>query len=380
MNLRVISNESDFFELKDIWTQVFETSGIKHIFASWEWCFYWWKYFGGHKKLFIILVEERGTVIGIAPLMLNRGGIRTMWRPVLQFIGSDMADYSDFIISSEPKAVLSTICDYVCTEIKWAIWDFGNIREDSENLKFLRDILSKSKVPIIDRFFCFSPIVQINGSWDTYYKSISKGLKQDIRTALNKMLLKGNVNFKIYRDLPNSTILNRIFEIHRARQTGKVGLSLFEKEEKRSFISDICATLGQRGWLHLSVLKLNEEIISYALGFNFKGFVYYWNVAFHPDLAKMSPGKVLIKCILEDSFQNKETEFDFMLGEELYKLQWCTAKRANFIIRVYSSHILYWIEIIWNKLKQLVVTLKKIRFFQNIRLYLSKIHIPLRRK
>lgn len=381
MNLKVISKESEFFALKDTWNQVFNASGTKNIFLSWDWCFYWWKHFGKDKKLLILLIEENQSAIGIAPLMLAKGGLRTFWKPVVQFIGSDMADYSDFIILSNRKAVLSEIWAYIRTQLRWSTWELRKIPEDSDNLKFLRDILSESKYPLIESIFSYNPIVQLQGTWEEYYKSISKGLRQDIRTSLNKLSKKGQVNFEIYKDTSGKAILNRIFEIHRKRQITKVGRSMFESEVKRNFISDICATFGKRGWLYIPVLKLDDEIISYALGFNYRGVIYYWIVAFDPDFANTSPGKVLIKYLLENSFQQGQTELDFMLGDELYKLRWSTAKRANFEVYVYSSHLLYAIEIFRRNARKWLVTLKtRFKLLERMRIRLSKIRISFFRK
>ena len=381
MNLKVISKESEFLALKDTWNQVFDDSGTKNIFLSWDWCFHWWKHFGKGKKLLILLVEENQSVIGIAPLMLVKGGLRTVWTPVIQFIGSDIADYSDFLILSNRKAVLSKICFYIRTQLRWSIWDLRKIREDSENLEFLRNILSELNYPLIESLFCFSPIVQLQGKWETYYKSISKGLRQDIRTALNKLSKKGKVNFEIYRDTPGEAVFNRIFEIHRKRQVNKIGRSMFEAVAKRNFISDICATFGKRGWLYIPVLKLDQEIISYAIGFNYGGVIYYWITAFDPDFVKASPGKVMIKYILENSFQNNQTEFDFMLGEESYKLRWSTTERAIFELYVYSSHLFYVLELLRRNVRKWLVALKtRIRFFEKMWVRLSKICIPFSQK
>jgi CelD/BcsL family acetyltransferase involved in cellulose biosynthesis len=377
MRIKVISKESEFLALEGTWNQVFDASGTRNIFLSWDWCFYWWKHFGEDKKLLILLVEEGGSVIGIAPLMLVKGRLRTFWMPVVQFIGSDVADYSDFLILPNRKAALSEIWAYLRTRLRWGMWELRKISGDSGNLRFLRNILSESNYPLTNSLFCYSPIAQLQGTWETYYKSISKGLRQDIRTSLNKLSKKGQVNFEIYRGTPGEELFNRIFEIHRKRQVNKVGKSIFEAAAKRKFISDICATFGKRGWLYIPVLKLDQAIISYALGFNYRGIIYYWITAFDPDFAKASPGKLLIKYILENSFQDNQTEFDFMSGEESYKLRWSTTKRAVFELYVYSSHFLYVMELLRRDARKWFVALKtRIRLLEKIRIRLSKVGIP----
>jgi CelD/BcsL family acetyltransferase involved in cellulose biosynthesis len=156
---------------------------------------------------------------------------------------------------------------------------------------------------------------------------------------------------------------------------------MFEAAAKRNFISDICATFGKRGWLYIPVLKLDDEIISYALGFNYRGVIYYWIVAFDPDFANTSPGKVLIKYLLENSFQQGQTELDFMLGDESYKFRWSTDKRANFEVYVYSSHFFYVLALLGRNVRKWLVALKtRIKFLERIWIKFSKIGIPFSRR
>jgi CelD/BcsL family acetyltransferase involved in cellulose biosynthesis len=57
----------------------------------------WWKYFGKGKELKIILVEEEnGKLVGIAPLELEK----FYFLKRLKFIGEHHSDYHDFILSS----------------------------------------------------------------------------------------------------------------------------------------------------------------------------------------------------------------------------------------------------------------------------------------
>ena len=68
MRIFEIGDYPGFLSLKESWTEVLQK--CEHtVFSTWEWLSIMWKYFGKDRKLMILLAEENGKTIGIAPLM-----------------------------------------------------------------------------------------------------------------------------------------------------------------------------------------------------------------------------------------------------------------------------------------------------------------------
>jgi len=79
---------------KERWNALISQNETNTIFQTYEWHYTWWKVFGMDKELFLVCVEDKNSLIGLAPLMIcrNENG-----KKVLRFIGHGRADYTDFI-------------------------------------------------------------------------------------------------------------------------------------------------------------------------------------------------------------------------------------------------------------------------------------------
>jgi len=79
MEVEVITNFSEFLALEGIWNDLLKHSDNDTVFLTHEWFRCWWLGYGDGKQLFILLVKNKGEVIGIAPLILTPGWILLPW-------------------------------------------------------------------------------------------------------------------------------------------------------------------------------------------------------------------------------------------------------------------------------------------------------------
>ena len=140
----------------------------------------------------------------------------------------------------------------------------------------------------------------------------------------------GKAEFIRLHELDNvRDALNTIKSIHIKCRQDKGETSWYTNEKRLKFVSLILKRFSDQKWLDLVLLKLNDEIIAYYLGFIYNNIVHFWNTGFDPDFSRASPGKLLLHYWIKDSFAGGYKEFDFMVGEEPYKFQWANPVRAN---------------------------------------------------
>lgn len=337
MNLKIISTYKGFLELKNDWKDIFEKSGTKNIFVSWEWCSLWVKHCRENQELLVLIVKDGEEVIGIAPLMVSNGSFLIFGRSVVSFLGGDIADYMDFLILRNNKEVIRIIINFLIKLTNWGIIDFKRIPESSPNLTPIKECIAELRYPYGARISCINHIVRIKGGWDDYYRSVSKGLKQDIRTAHNKFKLLGEISFETYNENTLDELLDVLFALHKKRHIYKIGQSLFEREANRDFFYDLALAFTRLGWADISALKINNRIISAVFAFKYNGVFYYWVPAFDPEVIKYSPGKVHIHTLLKNCFEQNFKEFDFMRGDEEYKFKWANNTLNNYELKVYRG-------------------------------------------
>ncbi|MDA2909559.1 GNAT family N-acetyltransferase [Nitrospiraceae bacterium AH_259_D15_M11_P09] len=81
--------------------------------------------------------------------------------------------------------------------------------------------------------------------------------------------------------------------------------------------------------LHFSVLRLNEEAISYHFGFLYRQTLYYYRPVYLQQYTNLSPGKVHLAMLLELGCSQKWKAIDLLGGGEHYKYRWANAERQT---------------------------------------------------
>jgi CelD/BcsL family acetyltransferase involved in cellulose biosynthesis len=319
--------------LCDSWNEILAQTACANIQLTYEWLSSWWQVFGDDERLSLITVTDSGKTIGIAPLfistVIDKAGFELR---KLTFIGDGLTDYHDLLIADERrKEVLQNLVDFIVNgKEKWDAIHLRNIRSDSPNLPILRAALKNTLLRYVERINIRSPYISIGRNWSGYYDGLSKNIRSDIRRRLNCMSRLGKTEFvRLHKIDDIANTLNIIKSIHIKCRQAKGEISWYTDEKRVRFVSLVLKRFSDRKWLDLVLLKLNDRIVAYYLGFVYDSIVYFWNTGFDPEFSKVSPGKLLLHDWIKDSFKAGYKEFDFMVGEESYKSQWTSQVRPN---------------------------------------------------
>ncbi|MDJ0673961.1 MAG: GNAT family N-acetyltransferase [Calothrix sp. MO_167.B42] len=85
--------------------------------------------------------------------------------------------------------------------------------------------------------------------------------------------------------------------------------------------------LAKQGLLVVSSFSAGETLVAANLGALWQGRFYYWIPTYDPQYASYSPGRLMLLSILENSYEQKHQEFDFLIGREIYKWHYATHTR-----------------------------------------------------
>src|SRR5437868_1220594 len=81
--------------------------------------------------------------------------------------------------------------------------------------------------------------------------------------------------------------------------------------------------------IRFSVLRLEGEPIAFHFGFEYNRRFIWYKPSFSAAHARLSPGEVLIKYLLEDVIDRGLEEFDFGVGEEAFKYRFANHVKHN---------------------------------------------------
>ena len=340
MNIQCASEFSNG-PLCTAWNRLLSEAGHANAQLTYEWSSSCWEVFGGRKRLSLITAVDGAKVVGIAPLVvtkvIDKAGLRLR---KLTFVGDGLTDYHDLLIADDKReAIVRAILKFVVNGRKdWDVVHLRNIRADSPNLPILRDTLRETSLNVLERVNIRSPYIAMDRSWADYCNSLGKNIRSDIRRRLNRLAKAGKAEFVRLHDVDDvMDTLDVIKSIHVKCRAARGESSWYRDEDRARFVSLILKRFGDRKWLDMVFLKLNGRVIAYYLGFVYDHIVYFWNTGFDPEFSRLSPGKLLLHYWIKDSFAQGCREFDFMVGEEPYKLQWTNPVRPNHELFVFRN-------------------------------------------
>lgn len=342
--------ENDFSNslLYDSWNKILSQTACTNVQLTYEWLSTWWEVFGDNERLSLITVTDGGKIIGIAPLIITKVISKAGFElRKLAFVGAGLTDYHDLLISHDRrKEILQALIEFVFSNEKnWDAIHFRNIRGDSPNLPILRDSLRDTSLTFTERINIKAAYIPIDCDWLKYYGALGKNIRSDMRRRLNCLTKKGKAEFiRLHETDDVTNTLHIIKSIHVKCRQAKGEISWYTDEKRLRFVSLILERFGDRKWLDIVFLKLNDRIVAYYLGFVYDNVVYFWNTGFDPEFSGLSPGKLLLHHWIKDSFAAGYKEFDFMVGQESYKFQWTNHTRSNYELFLFKntarSHLL----------------------------------------
>lgn len=344
MEIRIVSTEDDFAALEPHWNEILLGSEAANVQSSFEWLHTWWKHFGQKSQLFILVAEDNGSILGIAPLMIHSVGkfYRNLMKfKRLAFLGVGFTDYADFIIRSRRAEVLRAFFDTIYENKH--MWDEVNLKQLnslSPHVPILNngyvDLALRSKNRITKFFEPKTELLYVDttGEFADYTQSLPEKLRKDIHRCMREAEKSGNLELKAFDAMDNS-ILKDILRINRQRNRINGRRSMFLDRNRYAFINEVLPLLAKQGWLKIFLQQLDGKTIAYGVTFSFRNAIFYWNTSYDLDYSKCSPGKIILYEMIRYCYENGYKKLDMMAGGEEYKFRWTSTLTNNydFILR-----------------------------------------------
>ena len=119
------------------------------------------------------------------------------------------------------------------------------------------------------------------------------------------------------------------FEQYVERRRGTVAAEVFARPEVRRFFAVLARSMLPDGWLHFSVLECAGQPVAFHFGFEFRRPTVLVQAQLRSDMARLSPGTVLLSYLIRDSLERGLKELDFTVGAEPFKYRYTITHRTN---------------------------------------------------
>lgn len=306
-------------EIIDMWKSL-ENQGSSTIFQSLNWILNWYENVGlpVHKiELCIVSISLEGKLNAILPMGISAS--KTLKK--LVWLGGIHSDYLGPIISR--KNSIEYNFDTVWNEVIRLLPSFDLIYLDKQP-PLINDcrnpFFDMKNVQIIGRSYQ----ADIENGWDEYSKTIPKKVLSDTSRQRRRLAKLGNLSYQIIEknDLKNE-FFKELFKFKSMRYKEMGIKDILKKNEHKKFYLEMPMQINSLSQTHLSVLKLNEEIIALHWGAFDQNTFYYLMPAYSCERwEKFSPGKILLEELIISCTQMGINMFDFTIGDEQYKKIW----------------------------------------------------------
>jgi CelD/BcsL family acetyltransferase involved in cellulose biosynthesis len=296
------------------WSRLLARGDTDVVFLTQEWQAAWWDSFGRGE---LLLVAAGGTdqPTALAPLFADGG--------MIFFVGSGGSDYLDFIGDVSDPAVLETLLETARARVpNFVGFRFYHVPDTSRTGPRLQAVANRLGLACYDEGGFPSPYLALGERPDAAQAAIRKESLRRHERGFNKLGRLDIVHLR--RGTAIRTHLPEFFEQHVSRWAATPYPSLFEDSSHRGFYERLCETADEAGWLRFTRVDCDGRPIAFHFGSCYRGRYLWYKPSFAVELARRSPGEVLLRQLLLAALEEGAELFDFGLGAEAFKNRFAT--------------------------------------------------------
>jgi CelD/BcsL family acetyltransferase involved in cellulose biosynthesis len=299
-----------FDSLISSWPDLRQRLRWDSVFVLPCWLGVWWQEFGAGAELYLAVVRQGETVIGLAPLLVQGDQA--------SFVGSaDVCDYLDFVVAPGSERDFFDILLDNLRQKGISRLDLHSLRPDSAVATDLASIAEDRGYEVSCKQEDVSFELELPSTWDEYLGMLSTKQRHEVRRKLRKLHQTGDVNYRLIDDseaVPR--ILDTFLKLFRKSREDKAA---FMTPRMESFFTSLAETMGEAGLLNFGVLEFNASPVAALMYLDYRDTVYLYNSGYDPQYASLSVGLLSKVLCIKDSIERGKKRFDFLKGREAYK-------------------------------------------------------------
>lgn len=275
----------------------------------------------GAAEPLIVTGSERGRPRFVLPFAVeqHRGARRLVW------LGQKLADYAGPLMMPRDLAALTRqdVEDFLDRLYRRApVFDYAYLSKQPERLGDIENPFARcAAVP----FTCAAHHARLVGSFDEFLRATrSAKTLSSLRSKEKKLARRGEVAFDCVTDpQEQSDFINLLLGWKTSQLEARGDRVPFRLPEARDFFQRLARLSDPAGSVRLYALKLDAVPIALALCLVGNGRMIYYVPAYASgEIARLSPGAIMLNALIRRSIEEGLQVFDFANGDEGYKTQW----------------------------------------------------------
>jgi CelD/BcsL family acetyltransferase involved in cellulose biosynthesis len=323
-----LSLDNDLSEIEQDWRR-FEQTADCTAFQTFDWLSVWHRHIGAREgvKPAIVIGRQNGDILFIVPLALAPGRLRRVtWFG--EFLSNASAplfapDFTQRISPAQFKAVWHQIEQLLR----------HNLRHDLIDLDKIPQTVGGKANPMlalaVTQHANDAYLVRLTGSWDEFYNTKrSASWRKTDKKKRNKLAKFGDVAFSTVTEPADVARTIDALIAQKKDSYASLGVpNMFERPGYRDFYIDMGSDPARGGLVHVSHISVGGSIVAASFGLTLHGNYDYVLAGYSMgEMEGCSPGAVHLQELMRHFLERGSTTFDFNIGDEPYKREWCDAE------------------------------------------------------
>ena len=299
-------------------------------FQTFEWLSCWQRHIGaasGVTPCIVVARDRSDAVVMILPLAVRPAGFVRE----LVWLGSELCDYNAPLLAADCAARLD--------RAKFlSLWQ-ETLALVQKNARLHFDLIRLDKMPETVRgqpnpMLGLPTVLHPSGayatpladSWEAFYAAKrSPSTRRRDRTKRNRLGELGEVAFHTPATASGALAALDVLVAQKSAFFARRGIAnLFARPGYLDFYREFAAKGCAEGLAHVSELKVGDEVAAVNFALTLGGRYYYVLSSYTDgDMARLGPGAVHLHELMRYAIDKQYTMFDFTIGDERYKLDWC---------------------------------------------------------
>lgn len=299
-------------------------------FQTFRWQSAWQRHIGarnGAVPCVVVVRDLAGAIACILPLATRPAGFARE----LVWLGSELCDYNAPLLAPG----FSARVDHAAFNSLWRaaltlLQAQPHTRFDMIRLDKMPESIRGQANPMLALSTSLHPsgcyATALAPAWEAFYAAKrSPGTRRRDRTKRNRLAAAGEIRL-VTPDTPRDALaaFDVLIEQKSAFFARRGIPNLFARPGYIEFFREFAAGHSDDGLVHISTLNVGAQAVAANFGLTLGGRYYYVLSSYTDgELVRFGPGAAHLHELMRYAIDRQFTMFDFTVGDEKYKLDWC---------------------------------------------------------
>lgn len=270
----------------------------------------------GSARAIVPLLRCNESILGIPLRTLGVGSNLTAYHPSLATHGLDR-EAAEQIIGGRIGR-------------RWDAFRFHAALDPGDTLEALRAAARKLDLYWVELPGDRSPYLTIDQSWADYLAARSSNFRYNLQRKAKKFNKVPGAQFEwisATHDLRD--VMQRVLDIEAASWKAEQGVAISQNPAERRYYEALLPALASKGALVMNLLSIGDEPVAYTLCCHLQGWMGLLKTSFKSRFGDTAAGNHSMNEMVRRAFELGAREFDFLGGEDNYKLEWSSSVRNH---------------------------------------------------